>query len=96
MCAKVCAGPTTEKDALMATSPRYLCLALVLLLPSCASTPEPPALGFAPSDPTTVQQSKMDRAACIGEATQVESRSVLKRSFEDAYDQCMAKRGHIR
>jgi hypothetical protein len=87
---------TTEKDALIATSPRYLFLALVLLLPGCASTPEPAALGFAPSDPTTVQQSKMDRAACIGEATQVESRSVLKRSFEDAYDQCMATRGHIR
>jgi hypothetical protein len=75
---------------------RFLPLILVLLLPSCASTPGEPALGFAPSDPTQVQQGKMDRAACIGEATQAESRSALKRTFEDVYDQCMAKRGHIR
>ena len=85
---------------------RYLALALVILLPSCASTPDQPArgfvpdqpaLGFAPSDPSQVQQSKMDRAVCIGEATQVESRSALKRgTFEDAYDHCMAKRGHLR
>ena len=75
---------------------RFLPLILVLLLPGCASTPGEPALGFAPSDPTQVQQGKMDRAACIGEATQAESRSALKRSFEDVYDQCMAKRGHIR
>jgi hypothetical protein len=75
---------------------RCLPLILLLLLPSCASTPGEPALGYAPSDPTQVQQGKMHRAACIGEATQVESKSALKRSFEDAYDHCMAKRGHIR
>ena len=75
---------------------RFLPLILALLLPSCASTPGEPALGFAPSDPTQVQQGKMDRAACIGEATQAESRLALKRSFEDVYDHCMAKRGHIR
>jgi len=80
----------------MAHMTRFLPLILVLLLPSCASTPGAPALGYAPSDPTQVQRGKMDRAACIGEATQVESRLALKRSFEDAYDHCMAKRGHIR
>jgi hypothetical protein len=73
---------------------RFLPLILVLLLPSCASTPGEPALGYAPSDPTQVQQGKMDRAACIGEATQAESRSAPKRSFEDVYVDCMAKRGH--
>lgn len=75
---------------------RFLPLILVLLLPSCASTPGEPALGFAPSPALQSQQGKMDRAVCIGEATQAESRSALKRSFEEVYDQCMVKRGRIR
>lgn len=74
---------------------RFLPLILVLLLTGCASTPGEPALGFVPSDPSPLQ-GKMDRAACIGEATQAESRSALKRSFEEVYDQCMVKRGRTR
>jgi hypothetical protein len=45
-----------------------------------------------------IQQARIDRATCIGEATQAEAGPVLrgKGNFSDVYDVCMAKRGHAR
>jgi hypothetical protein len=70
---------------------------LALLLPGCADTPGEPGLDRPNSnDPGVIQRTKIDRAACIGEATKAESKSVLRSKFvfDDTYDGCMAKRGY--
>jgi hypothetical protein len=48
--------------------------------------------------PAVIQQAKIDRATCIGEATNTEAGTPLrsKGQFEDVYDACMAKRGYAR
>ena len=83
----------------MAASSR-LPLVLALLLPGCASTPGEPTLDRRPNpnDPAVIQQAKIDRATCIGEATKTEASTPLrsKGQFEDVYDACMAKRGYAR
>ena len=82
----------------MATSSHYLSLALLLaLLPGCADTPGEPGLDRPPpSDPAQIERTKIDRAACIGEATTAEAKSKIKSKFgfDDVYDSCMAKRGY--
>lgn len=83
----------------MAASSRCLSLALAVLLPGCASTPGEPGLDRPnPNDPAVIQQAKIDRATCIGEATKAEAGSVVrsKFNFDDVYDSCMAKRGYAR
>jgi hypothetical protein len=70
---------------------------LALLLPGCADTPGEPGLDRPNSnDPAVIQRTKIDRAACIGEATKAESKSVLRSKFvfDDTYDGYMAKRGY--
>jgi hypothetical protein len=73
---------------------------LLLLLPGCASTPGEPGLQprLNPNDPAVIQQTRIDRATCIGEATKAEAGSALraKSNFDDVYDGCMAKRGYAR
>ena len=83
----------------MAASSRCLSLALAVLLPGCASTPGEPGLGRPnPNDPAVIQQAKIDRATCIGEATKADAGSVVRSKFrfDDVYDSCMAKRGYAR
>jgi hypothetical protein len=80
---------------------RCFSLALLpLLLPGCASTPGEPGLEprLNPNDPAVIQQTKIDRATCIGEATKAEANSALraKFNFDAVYDNCMAKRGYAR
>ena len=73
---------------------------LALLTPGCASTPGEPGLDRRPNpnDPAVIQQARIDRATCIGEATKADTGSVLrsKSNFDDVYDACMAKRGYAR
>jgi hypothetical protein len=85
----------------MAASSRCLSLVLLaLLLPGCASTVGEPGLDRRPhpNDPAAIQQARIDRATCIGEATKADTGSVLraKQIFDDVYDGCMAKRGYPR
>ena len=84
----------------MAASPRFPLALLALLLPGCASTPGEPGMDRRPdpNDPAVIQQVRIDRATCIGEATKAEAGPVLrgKVNFDDVYDACMAKRGYAR
>lgn len=84
----------------MAASPRFSLALLALLLPGCADIPGEPGLKRRPNpnDPAVIQQTKIDRATCLGEATKAEAGSVLrsKLNFDDVYDGCMAKRGYPR
>jgi hypothetical protein len=79
---------------------RFSLALLALLLPGCASTPGEPGLEARPipNDPVVIQQTRIDRATCIDEATKAEASSVLraKFKFDDVYDNCMAKRGYAR
>jgi hypothetical protein len=85
----------------MAASSHFpLALLMALLLPGCASTVGEPGLEGRPNpnDPAVIQQARIDRATCIGEATKADTGSVLraKQIFDDVYDACMAKRGYAR
>jgi hypothetical protein len=84
----------------MVTLNRLSLVLLTLLMPGCASTPGEPALNTRPSpnDPAVIQQSRIDRATCIGEASKADNKTVLrsKATFDDVYDACMAKRGYAR